>query len=645
MARVIWGLDFGDWSLKAARGTYDRKTGTITVDLLDEIVYGQLPCGYEASPLEKHRAGIVAFRQKYQMGGGDDLCVALTGSEVFHRFIPVPPVPGRLDDIMRYEAGQQIPFELDDVVWDFQPVKAEDEREEGEEIEVGLFAIKKERVAELMDLLGPWQTNLRVVQDAPLAAYNLLEYEGLVSEPLVVLDVGGGTTDVIVLNPPRFWVRTLLVAGDDLTNALVEQFGVKAEEAERIKRRAGQSAHKEQILRILQPVFDDLTNEIQRSLGYYKSLDRQVRFERVLTLGSALKMTGLPQMLAAALQYQVQPLRQLQRIQVAESVGQEKLQSALAGSCAALGLLVQGAGEGRLHINMVPEEVALAGVVEQKKPWALAGAVGVLIAVALMILGQVLYAQELQTAEQQVPLGILDQATQMENEYTAAQAEVTNLRQRLETLATPGVDRGIFLRVLPVFTDVIHGKEVYLSDLDFVWMEASAVAVGVVPLATGGGRRPGAGTAMYGPMSIPRGMGGPTGLPPGAQVTGQRGVRPTAPSAGARGRRATAAARGATGEAAPSAGQQLVMRFACESRKIGLTFIEEEVFEALRKAQFPEDQEPAFAQVEMIGDVRDVWRDPVNGQDLAQPMDDSVRFAVFQGYAIVNTGSGAEQQE
>jgi len=628
MARVIWGLDFGDWSLKAARGTYDKKTGTITVDLLEEIVYGQLPCGYDASALEKHRAGIVAFRQKYQVGGGDDLCVALTGSEVFHRFIPVPPVPGRLDDIMRYEAGQQIPFELDDVVWDFQPVKAEDEREEGEEIEVGLFAIKKERVAELMDLLGPWRTNLRVVQDAPLAVYNLLAYEGVVGEPLVVLDVGGATTDVIVLNPPRFWVRTLLVAGDDLTNALVEQFGVKAEEAERIKRRAGQSAHKEQILRILQPVFDDLTNEIQRSLGYYKSLDRQVRFERILTLGSALKMTGLPQMLAAALQYQVQPLRQLKRIQVAESVGQQKLQSALAGSCAALGLVVQGAGEARLHINMVPEEVALAGVVEQKKPWALAGAVGVLVVVGLMILGQVLYAQELQAAQQQVPLGVLEQVVQLENEYKAAEDEVKELRQRLETLAQPGIDRGIFLRVLPVFTDVIHGKEVYLSDLDFVWMDASAVQAGVVPLATGGGRRAGA-------MRMPMGMRGPTGVPPGARVTGQRGVRPTAPSGG----------RGATGGAAPSAEQQLVMRFACESREIGLTFIEEEVFEALRKARFPEDQEPAFTEVKMIGSVRDVWRDPVTGQDLAQPMDDSVRFAVFQGYAIVNTGSGAEQQE
>lgn len=175
MAKVIWGLDFGDWALKVARGTFDRKSDTLTVDLFDEIVYGELPCGYDASLLDKHREGVVAFRNKHQIGAGDALCVCVSGSEVFSRFINLPPVPESVGEIIRYEARQQIPFDIDDVVWDYQPVK--EEHEVGEEIEVGLFALKKERVAELMDLLQPWRSNLRVLQDAPLAVYNLLEYK------------------------------------------------------------------------------------------------------------------------------------------------------------------------------------------------------------------------------------------------------------------------------------------------------------------------------------------------------------------------------------------------------------------------------------------------------------------------------------
>lgn len=653
MAKAIWGMDFGAWSLKVARGSYDKKTDVVTIDLFDEIVYGQLPCGHEASPLQKHRAAIVAFRGNYEIGLGDDLCVAVSGSEVFHRFIPVPPVPGRLDDVMRYEASQQIPFELDDVVWSFQPVKEEEEREEGEEIEVGLFALKKEKVEELMALLGPWRQNLRIIQDAPLAVYNLLEYEGLVNEVLVVLDIGAATTDVIVFNPPRFWVRTLLVAGDDLTNALVEQFGIKVEEAERIKRRAGRSAHKDQILRILQPVFDDLVSEIQRSLGYYKSIWRDVRFGRVLALGSALKMTGLTDMLAAGLQYQVQSPRELTRIQLAESVDAERLRAALPQCCAALGLVVQGAGQGRMRINMVPEEVARTHIVSQKKPWVLAAAVGVLLVAGLLVLGEMLYARELATAEAQVPLGVLETARTLEDQYNEAAGALGKLQERLESLAKAGIDRGVYLQVLPAFAETIAGKDVYVTNLDFSWMEPGSIEAGVAPLIGAGFgvmRRPG---AVFGPGAPGRvtggpGMGRPTGGPPiGRRTGGPPGGRGAARSAlRGRDRRSVAArtlvrARGVQA-AQYSAQSQLVMRFACECKEASEAYIEEHVLKALRSAQLPDKLQPAFTEVKRLGELRDVYRDASTDELVGQPDEDTVHLVAFQGYAIVNTGQQTE---
>ncbi len=260
----------------------------------------------------------------------------------------------------------------------------EGDEELGEEIEVGLFALKRERVEELLDLLSPWRRNLRVIQDAPLAVYNFLEYEQRVDEPCIVLDVGGATADVLVLNPPRYWVRTLLVAGNDLTNALVQKLGVTSQEAELIKARAGRSAHREQILRTLQPVFDEITNEVQRSLGYYKSLVRETKFDRILALGNAMRLEGMQQVLGGGLQYKVEPLRELRRIQVGEGVDREKLAEGLPGACAALGLIVQGAGAGRITINMVPEDIATAAEISRKKPWILAAAAGVLVIAGLL---------------------------------------------------------------------------------------------------------------------------------------------------------------------------------------------------------------------------------------------------------------------
>ena len=681
MAKIIWGLDFGNWSLKVARGSYDKKSDTLTVDLLDEIIYGELPCGYDAAPNEKQRAGISAFQGKYQIPPGDDLCVSVSGGEVFSRFINLPPVPESIDEIIRYEARQQIPFDIDDVVWDYQPVK--EEHEIGEEIEVGLFALKKERVEELMALLEPWRKNLRVVQNAPLAVYNMLAYEGLVDEPAIVLDVGATTTDVLVVNPPRFWVRTLLVAGDDLTNALMEQFGINNAEAEKIKRAAARSQHRDQILRVLQPVFDDLTNEVQRSLGYYKSIARDVKFGRVLAMGSALKMTGLTQMLAGGLQYQVQPVTQLSRIQVADTIDQERLPGLLAGASAAIGLLVQGAGQARVRINMVPEEIAMSGAVSAKKPWLLAAAASLLVAVIIATAGEHLLLQEVLAAPQEVQWGPLDRAKQQESEYTAAVSAAKAVSSKLTGLASEGIDRDIHLRVIPAFLNTLP-EDVYIPHFKVEWLEPAEIEAGPAPIGSGSagprgaGRRagfsaPGPGIGAGGALDEAAGAAArEAGMAEGmAQAMASRqamdGMRAAAIRADAGGPRGRAggAGRGAgrgrgggRGGAAGAAGaaaeivaertdkSRLVLRFAGESQNTSGKFIQTDVFEALRQAQLPDSNEDAFEEVKMIGELRDTYRDRSTLDAAAGPGEGVQLYVSFEGYAVVNVGpkpaAGAE---
>jgi type IV pilus assembly protein PilM len=640
VAKQIWGLDFGDWALKVVRGTYDRKARTITVDLFDEIVYGELPCGYEAGSLEKHREGVIAFREKHQIGSGDDLCVSVTGSEVFSRFINLPPVPESIDKIIGYEARQQIPFDMDDVVWDYQPVK--EEHEEGEEIEIGLFALKRERIEELMDLLEPWRGNLRVVQNAPLAVYNLLEYEGLISEAAVVVDVGAATTDVLVLNPPRFWVRTLLVAGDDLTNALVEQFGVSNEEAEKIKRRAARSAHREQILRILQPVFDDLVNEIQRSLGYYKSLARDVRFGQVVVLGSALKMKGLASLLAAGLQYQVQSVRELNRIQLADSIEKDRFRVSLRGLCAALGLLVQGAGQGRVRINMVPEEVALGNAMAEKRPWLTAAAAGLLVMAGALAFGEHLHAQDLAQAQQAVDWSFLPRVKELKTTFDTQQRQARNAENQLSALAKPHVGRDIFLRVLPVFAGALP-DDVFAKQLQFQWVEEDKIEGGLGAMGGGRGSRPRAGGPPVGGPPVggrPFAGGSPMVGGPGFSPFGESGA-PIGAAAKAPKKAAATPSRQKT-EAATGASSRLVARFNCESSNTSKKYVQQAVFGALREVQFPDTGQPAFTDVRMVGGVVDVYRYESTLQPASGPGAGVQKFLAFEGFVVVNTGGSVE---
>ena len=79
---------------------------------------------------------------------GDKIVISVSGQAGLARFIKLPPVESKkIPDIVKYEARQQIPFPLEDVVWDYQQMVG-GSADEGFalETEVGLFAMKRDQV-------------------------------------------------------------------------------------------------------------------------------------------------------------------------------------------------------------------------------------------------------------------------------------------------------------------------------------------------------------------------------------------------------------------------------------------------------------------------------------------------------------------
>ena len=127
--------------------------------------------------------------------------------------------------------------------------------------------------------------------------------------------------------------------------------------------------------------------------------------------------------------------------------------------------------------------------------------------------------------------------------------------------------------------------------------------------------------------------------------TDPRGEMPGRGPAG-RGRRggavATVTALGQPIEPYASDRSRLVLRFVCESRTPNKDYIEQQVFEVLRKAPLPNETKPAFTEVQMLGEVIDVYRDNKTLQLLDGPGPDILRFAAFEGYGVVNVGPAGE---
>src|SRR6185295_4222288 len=108
----------------------------------------------------------------------------------------------------------------------------------------------------------------------------------------IIMDIGTVSTDVIIVENCQLWLRTLAIGGNAFTEALMRAFKLSFPKAERLKREAGTSKYARQIFQAMRPVFSDLLQEMQRSLGYYQSLNRDANLTKIIGVGSTFRLPG-----------------------------------------------------------------------------------------------------------------------------------------------------------------------------------------------------------------------------------------------------------------------------------------------------------------------------------------------------------------
>ncbi len=140
--RSVWAIDIGQCALKAIRV---RSVG----DRIEALAHDYIEHAKILSQPDADRPALVADALKQLLDRhdlrSDRLVVAVPGQSTLSRFTKLPPVePKKVPDIVRFEAGQQIPFDMDEVVWDWQTFRTG----EAQDLEVGIFAMRRELVAE-----------------------------------------------------------------------------------------------------------------------------------------------------------------------------------------------------------------------------------------------------------------------------------------------------------------------------------------------------------------------------------------------------------------------------------------------------------------------------------------------------------------
>src|SRR5262249_54315566 len=149
------------------------------------------------------------------------------------------------------------------------------------------------------------------------------------------------------------------------TEALVNKFKLTYPRAEKYKRDAEQSKHARHIFQAMRPVFSDLAQDVQRSIGYYQSLNKEAKLTRLIGLGSTFRLPGLRKYLKQQLQMDVYRMEQFKRLSL-DGARAGEFQHASLTMATAYGLALQGVGLGAIGANLMPTAVIRAAMWERK---------------------------------------------------------------------------------------------------------------------------------------------------------------------------------------------------------------------------------------------------------------------------------------
>lgn len=391
---AAWGIDIGLYALKAVRcRAAEDGTERIVAEAFDFIEYPKPLSEAGTDPVATIKDALRMFLSRNRVKK-DKVVISVPGQAGLARFIKLPPVEAKkIPDIVKYEARQQIPFPLEEVVWDYQQMGAGGV-EDGFALdcEVGLFAMKRDQVQKALQPFIDAAVEVDVVQLTPIALYNMLVFDQLRELPppdqydpdnppesTVLLSIGTETTDFVVTNGFKMWQRNLPVGGNHFTRALVKELKLNHETAEHLKRNASKATDPKALFQAMRPVFGDLLTEVEKSLKFYSNLDKTAKIGRIVASGNAVKLPGLQRFLTQNLGFDIAKLdsfRGLTGTGVVDAPAFKENQLSY-GVC--YGLCLQGLGKSKLKTNLLPSEITQFRMIRAKKPWAIAAAALLLI--------------------------------------------------------------------------------------------------------------------------------------------------------------------------------------------------------------------------------------------------------------------------
>ena len=330
-----------------------------------------------------------------------DVYVSLSGKNAFVRFVKIPAMTtdkNKIQEIISYEAQQAIPFSSDEVVWDsqlLQPMADSD----GSEIDAMIVIVKKQEVSRISELVEKLGKRIALIEVAGTSCYNSARANNVgANECQMILDIGGRCSTLVFLDGSRFFVRTIPIAGDAITQQIAKEFNISYADAEEMKRKHGYvslgGAYEESdsevasaVSKIVRNVMTRLHGEINRSINVYRATQKGRKPEKLFLAGGTSILPYTPRFFSEKLRIPVDYLNPFQVVGIGPAVDQQVLSEVAHLYAETIGLALRRIGTSPIEISLIPDYVRKQNEFRSKRPYFLASAI-----VLLLYLGITLWA-------------------------------------------------------------------------------------------------------------------------------------------------------------------------------------------------------------------------------------------------------------
>ncbi len=308
---------------------------------------------------------------------GQTVSYVISSFPVLVKFASLPALDGeRVDQIVEFEAQQQVPYPINEVVWGYQLMG-----EPGDvEVEVALAAVKSDELTEIDDQVAGAGLRSRGAMISPAALYNALRFNySDLQDTTLLIDIGARTTDMIFMEGGKFFVRTVKIGGADITRAIAKEFGTDFGSADYRKVVDGFVAlggpyadHDDpEIAAISKVVRNSLTRlhaEVMRTINFYRSQQGGGAPAFILLSGATSGLPFIREFFAEKLNLPVDHFNPFRNVAVAKGATAELIETKAHQFGDLVGAAIGAIGEAPVQINLVPESVRKAAELDARKP-------------------------------------------------------------------------------------------------------------------------------------------------------------------------------------------------------------------------------------------------------------------------------------